>query len=836
MGVGLPRQPCWSSRQRLARGACNTHGHPKLSTIHLSYPIVSLFSTRSCVRQTWRIDAVAVGPSADVNRTAKSEKAILGDIRACRSSDDLLDVIKSSSDLLDPINTCAAYMALSQLAQQECSFATIRRHPGLATLSTKLSQHIDEYDERSLCSIAASFHTCRLGPADLPIMLLEALETTFQPDGRCTAMVFRACTASNTPLRSRLISRSLHQVFRRGFDSWDLRSLSMFAAALAKLGISRKDVFRKVAKAAGQRCGTDGSCCGGGLHSLLVLLWAFAKAKRTQSDYAAQLFQVAGGVILQARGPAQDGAAEGERGPGGDRGISSVRPMLIAQCMWAFATAAEARIAARGARAVGAQERRGSSVHTSAADYAGASVPRLLRCCWPEVPVADVMHALMRTVAEGRHSIQSDMTIANMLWAAATLSLYHGPFVAHMEHCAARRACCPGGMGVQPAATCLWALGRLSHANPATSRLLAAAVTDALRAEGRRAGQHAQAVSMAMHACATLACGTEEERRLLRLGQRLLAQHAQHASVQSLTVALWSSCVAEEYSQQRALAVLLQEAFSRGDELNTVELAQLAQVDLALRLEARWYSTQAWLADGRPEDLLGGLYWLGAARNKVAHSWLWRPVGRGVTRLQAAVQTAVEGIGYPTQAEACVTGMSVDVWVPALHVALEVDGPLHFAANRPQHALGATRMKRRLLRRCGVVAVAVPFFEWPQGAVQQRAYVRGKLRRAVAASGGASALESPAEVAPLCEGEEELGREAAGAGADSADDAACIARLSGDGASEAEVGVAESDAQEGKARPSAARVNLMQYQHGRLSKQQLLRKAAVRQIKRRPPK
>lgn len=51
-----------------------------------------------------------------------------------------------------------------------------------------------------------------------------------------------------------------------------------------------------------------------------------------------------------------------------------------------------------------------------------------------------------------------------------------------------------------------------------------------------------------------------------------------------------------------------------------MELAQLAQVDLALRLEAGWYSSRAWMHDGRPEDLLGGLYWLGAARCEPAHT------------------------------------------------------------------------------------------------------------------------------------------------------------------------------------------------------------------------
>lgn len=150
------------------------------------------------------------------------------------------------------------------------------------------------------------------------------------------------------------------------------------------------------------------------------------------------------------------------------------------------------------------------------------------------------------------------MTISNMLWAAATLSLYHEPFVVHMEHCAARRICTPDGMGLQPAATCLWALGRLSHVSPATCRLLATNVARALSGATARTGAEPQAASMAMHACAMLANGTPEERQLMQLGQRFLARHRRLASVQTLTVALWSSVVAGEHAQQAALAALLQ--------------------------------------------------------------------------------------------------------------------------------------------------------------------------------------------------------------------------------------------------------------------------------------
>lgn len=235
----------------------------------------------------------------------------------------------------------------------------------------------------------------------------------------------------------------------------------------------------------------------------------------------------------------------------------------LAQLMWSFATVAEARVAVRGARAAGAQERRGARVHTSAQDYGGGRVPELLARCWPEVPVADIMHALMRLVAAQRPHMQSEVAISNTLWAAATVSLHNEEFVAHMEYCVAQRASSPPGMGVQSAATCLWALGRLAHVSPGTSCLLATSFVAALREESRRdgdvgAGMHTQAVSMAMHACATLACGTREERRLLRLGQRFIARHRRHAGPQALTVALWASAVAEEYSQHDALAALLQ--------------------------------------------------------------------------------------------------------------------------------------------------------------------------------------------------------------------------------------------------------------------------------------
>jgi hypothetical protein len=80
----------------------------------------------------------------------------------------------------------------------------------------------------------------------------------------------------------------------------------------------------------------------------------------------------------------------------------------------------------------------------------------------------------------------------------------------------------------------------------------------------------------------------------------------------------------------------MQEVLSQGDELKTVELAQLAQVDLAMRLEVDWYSERAWLQDGRPADLLSGLYWLGRARCASWHACMDPSCSHGITRQRGA--------------------------------------------------------------------------------------------------------------------------------------------------------------------------------------------------------
>lgn len=228
----------------------------------------------------------------------------------------------------------------------------------------------------------------------------------------------------------------------------------------------------------------------------------------------------------------------------------------------------------------------------------------------------------------------------------------------------------------------------------------------------------------------------------------------------------------------------------------------------------------------------------------MAHSWLWRPVGRGITKLQAAVQSTVEGLGYAAESEACTHGMSVDIWVPDLALAIEVDGPLHYAANQRQHALGPTRLKRRLLHCCGVSVLCVPFHEWPQGEAQRRAYMRRKLCGALPAGGGCR--EGPASAAEPCrrrvEGDEHAGSPVGCGDVDAVSAAGLAEPEQPEGGVHARSGGTVRPQQQGPhsatsscallnaAHARGVQLNLVQYQHGRLSKQQLLKKAAMRQI------
>jgi len=61
-----------------------------------------------------------------------------------------------------------------------------------------------------------------------------------------------------------------------------------------------------------------------------------------------------------------------------------------------------------------------------------------------------------------------------------------------------------------------------------------------------------------------------------------------------------------------------------------------------------------------------------------------------------------------------ITGYSLDLTVPGTALAIEVDGPSHYA-RASRIALGSTEMKRRQLKAVGYRLCSVAFWDWPSG-------------------------------------------------------------------------------------------------------------------------
>ena len=82
-------------------------------------------------------------------------------------------------------------------------------------------------------------------------------------------------------------------------------------------------------------------------------------------------------------------------------------------------------------------------------------------------------------------------------------------------------------------------------------------------------------------------------------------------------------------------------------------------------------------------------------------------------------------------------GLQLDAAVPAMRLAMEADGPFHFAVDRRGGFVvnGSTQAKRRLLRALGWHVVAVPFFEWKllRNAEEEHLYLAARVAAALKA-------------------------------------------------------------------------------------------------------
>jgi very-short-patch-repair endonuclease len=79
--------------------------------------------------------------------------------------------------------------------------------------------------------------------------------------------------------------------------------------------------------------------------------------------------------------------------------------------------------------------------------------------------------------------------------------------------------------------------------------------------------------------------------------------------------------------------------------------------------------------------------------------------------LQRSVQSALERLGIPSVEEYTDADYMIDIAIPEHQIAIEVDGPHHYAANMPERSLGPTLLKHRLLRKLGWRLITVSHCE-----------------------------------------------------------------------------------------------------------------------------
>ncbi|GFH06926.1 RAP domain-containing protein [Haematococcus lacustris] len=149
----------------------------------------------------------------------------------------------------------------------------------------------------------------------------------------------------------------------------------------------------------------------------------------------------------------------------------------------------------------------------------------------------------------------------------------------------------------------------------------------------------------------------------------------------------------------------------------------LGTLDAAAEDEVRQMLTEA-----------AGAYRRGSAALKVvssagAHSGYQRQVANTFMRL-----------GLMHMIEDCSSGYAVDIGLPQLRVAVEVDGPSHFCLTHTPHnaasrltLTGPTAMKRRHLQKLGWATVSIRWKEWDQltSPAAQEQLVQRRLRAAL---------------------------------------------------------------------------------------------------------
>jgi hypothetical protein len=113
----------------------------------------------------------------------------------------------------------------------------------------------------------------------------------------------------------------------------------------------------------------------------------------------------------------------------------------------------------------------------------------------------------------------------------------------------------------------------------------------------------------------------------------------------------------------------------------------------------------------------------------------WEELVNEDTKITSGVQKDVYrsmiSMGYDADLECAVVGLSIDVAVQDIKLAVEVDGFGHFARNKPNQAVGNSLWKKRFLEANGWMAVNVNVKDWcnKRGAAEKREFLKEAIEQ-----------------------------------------------------------------------------------------------------------
>jgi hypothetical protein len=198
-------------------------------------------------------------------------------------------------------------------------------------------------------------------------------------------------------------------------------------------------------------------------------------------------------------------------------------------------------------------------------------------------------------------------------------------------------------------------------------------------------------ISQLLHALAVLYYRDEELIvHLIGMARRLPPRLF---SAQSVANIAWALAVFDMYEEVEWLSDLVQQTYA---DMVPKHRTQLHQLIISCRQAGLRWGEEAVAQECLAE-------YTAFSRTNVTSSQLQQHVARELGRL-----------GYNVEEE-CVhegSGLSLDIYLPALSVFVEVDGPSHFVVNG-RDPLGSTVLKRRLIRNLGLTLCSVPYWEWP---------------------------------------------------------------------------------------------------------------------------